>query len=107
MARILLIDTNQFHANRLTAELQHHNHRVAAASPEEIRGDLTRILPQFDVVVVNVTADRQSAWDLLANICQGAAWLDSGPRVLAVSSVYRGPEARLRAERSGARLVYD
>jgi hypothetical protein len=106
MARIFLIDGDSVHATDLTAVLQRHSHRVVAMSPEEARHDLATILDEAEIVVVNVTTDSQRDWDLLRDVCHLAAMFNFGPQILAVSRTYRGPTARLRAEKLGGRLIY-
>ena len=106
MARIFLIDGDPAHATDVTLALQRHNHRVTTISPEEVCDALVTTLAQVEIVLVNVTADGQRDWDLLRDVCDLVAMTNLGPQILAVSTVYRGPTARLRAEKLGGRLIY-
>jgi hypothetical protein len=106
MARILLIDADPGHASSRTLELQRRGHLVTKGSPRGVPGELVKLLTQSEIALVNVTADQQVDWDLLREVCEAASTVNPPPSVVAVSSVYRGPSARLRAQRLGAALVY-
>ncbi|MGA2595342.1 MAG: hypothetical protein ABSH32_36075 [Bryobacteraceae bacterium] len=108
MARILVIDADQDHANRLVNELRRYGHSATTAiSPKEIHRDPATSLSGIEIVLLNMTADTQQDWDLLEDLCKSAAGIALGLRVLAVSKVYRGTGPRLKAEKLGAYFLYD
>lgn len=107
MARALLIDPIHVHAARITVALEEQGHDVTRRAPEEVSESLEQSLLQFDLVIVNLTLDRPEDWSLLRRICRYKPMDCLCMRVLAVCSVYRGPQPKLKAERLGCRWVYD
>lgn len=107
MARVLVIDPVERHAAALTLTLRQHHHAVTEMAFPELPADLERVVTCFDILIVNLTMNRVEDWDLLRRVCQCNLMNRSAPKVLAVSTTYRGPEPRLRAERLGSRWIYE
>ncbi len=104
---ILLLDSVDEHAARIRQVCESRHHEVIVHTANISGVDLDRLVPSVDVVAVNMTLDRPSDWRLLARVCGMRSPASMRPGVLSLSSVYRGPEPRLRAERLGSRFVYD
>lgn len=102
-----MIDPIASHARRLERVLEERDHRVTLTMPEPLPGELGPILMHFDVVIVNMTLNRPEDWDLLRRLCQWKPMEYLRLGILAVCSVYQGPQPKLRAERLGCRWVYD
>lgn len=107
MARALVIDPIQAHALKITAALEERGHEVTTITTDEVSENLEQSLLQFDLTIVNLTLDRPEDWSLLRRVCQCKPMDFRRFGVLAVCSVYRGPQPRLKAERIGCRWVYD
>lgn len=105
MARILLLGPDESSAKVLALFLERRRHQVTVHRELQSAGDSpTRDLDNFDVLVVDMTANRPEDWNTLDRLrVETAAW---NPGILCLSRVYRGPRFQLDIERRGARLVY-
>jgi len=104
--RVLIIDSDQAHADSIARGLERRNyatvitsHETALAEPVQIR--------KFDVVIIEISLNRRTDWALLQKTSALAVTALRRPVFVALSNVYRGPELRLRLERRGIRLLYE
>jgi len=107
MARILLLSPDESSAKVLAVFLEQRRHRVTVRrGGQYARDDPTGDLYNFDVLIVDMTANRPEDWERLDRVRFGAERTASKPRILCMSRVYRGPKFELDIEGRGARLVY-
>lgn len=108
MACVLLVDTNQSHAECVRTALGFHDLAVDVyPDPERAAKRLRRAGNDYDVVILNVS-DPLLPWvNTLVKL--QAACFESGvspsPLFLCTSTAKRSPEFELRIERMGARYV--
>jgi ActR/RegA family two-component response regulator len=108
MHRLLLIDHDRTHAERLAARLRQRGLVVMIAEGiEEAAHRLDQRIPAYDLVVV-IAAGLPDAWlGMLRNLVRASRQHSTGPRpfFLFVSQSKCNPRIRLRIERLGARYV--
>ncbi len=106
MPRILLLDPDTTHARALALALERHRYSVAICSAKrDALNELKRDHACFDVMILDLSANRPEEWAVLDEIRQLSGL---SVAVLCLSEIYRGPRMKLEVERKGARLVvYD
>ena len=105
--RILLLSPDESSAEVLAAFLEQRHYHVTVHRERHSAGDgHAPHLDDFDVIVVDMTANRPEDWDRLDRACVGAERTASKPGILCLSRVYRGPQFELDIERRGGRLAY-
>ena len=108
MVRILILDPDENHAGALALALTQRNFAVTMAPLDEAAGaPLDQPLGEFAVIVLDLSLDRPTDWELLDSVSKLVRSEVSRPMVLCLSRVYRGPGTKLAVERRGARLVYE
>jgi CheY-like chemotaxis protein len=108
MARILLLDSEPLRARELTQHLERRQHIVVVcATKRQLFETLKRHHKDFDIILLDLTADRSEDWTMLDQIHCIVCMDTSAPMILCVAEVYRGPDMKLKAERKGARFVYE
>lgn len=110
MACVLLVDTDQIHAECVRVGLGFHGLEVDVyLDPEQAAVRLRWAGNDYDVVILNVTSPSLPWVNILTKL--QAACLESGvypaPRFLCTSTTKRSPEFELRIERMGARYVFE
>ena len=108
MAKVLLIGSDEQRATALARVMEQQQHFVTVCA--ERRPALEELKANgggFDVVILDLSADRREDWRVLDQICGRVAVKTSAPAILCYSLVYRGPRMRLEAERRGARFIYE
>jgi hypothetical protein len=108
MSRVLLIDHDQSHAQRLKDRLRHLS-LIHFANIRNGIGELCRTRFDFDIVILNVSA-RQRNWQAGVRALQHAfstSLCRVRPSVLCISTIKNEPQFELEVERLGARYVYD
>jgi|GEM_PF-1827214 DNA-binding response OmpR family regulator len=108
MTRILLLDSNQTHARDLALALKRHRCSVTiCASRRDAIIELKRNSAGFDVVILDLSANRPEDWATFDQI-QKLTWMSvPTPMIVCFSTIYRGPKMNLEVERRGARFVYE
>jgi ActR/RegA family two-component response regulator len=108
MPKVLLIDRDAVHAERVSRMLQYHALDVGTcADPQLAILLLRRTSCEYDVVIINVS-DQTVPWVSMLAKLQEACFLSNGypsPMFLCTSTVSRSPEFQLQIERRGARYV--
>ena len=61
---------------------------------------------EFDVLILDLSANRPDDWQTLDQICRLTATKMPPQMILCFSTVFRGARMKLEVERRGARLVY-
>lgn len=110
IARVMLVDTDRGHAERVRAGLGSHDFDVEVfANVERAVQRLRRPGTDYDIVILNVSNDLLY-WGKILESLQ-AAGIQSGvypsPLLLCTSCIKRSPEFELQIERMGARYVYE
>jgi hypothetical protein len=107
MARVLLIDLGQPYLSSIVRALQQRHHRIIPARPDRALFEtLSFTSGEFDLILIDLTRNTQAEWALLEQIRMITTTNRSYAEILSFSSVNRGPEMRLRAERLGVRFIY-
>ncbi len=110
MPRILLIDEDHDHAERLRRELAARRLEVIhAADYGEAAGQLRKREPLYDLAVLCMTGPARPWVTVLRDLqsaCLQAGLLDI-PLFLCVSRAYLGVDLHLQIERTGARYVWE
>ena len=108
MYRLLLIDQNEIHAERLAMFLRRRGLVVTTtASIEEAERGLHRRIPSYELVVM-IAAGSPEPWLTILRRLKKActpSYLFHRPLFLFVSKHKCNPHMRLRIERLGARYV--
>jgi ActR/RegA family two-component response regulator len=104
-SRTLLLTPDTAHAMRLTKALVSHGYHVTVRPLGLEQWNLKRFINGFDAVVVDLSFNRQSDWQMLSHICQLRQIGMKALGVLAVSRKPHNPGLQLKAERYGARWV--
>jgi DNA-binding response OmpR family regulator len=110
MPRVLLIDSDQQHAERVREQLGFHAVEVEVIpDPRQAVAQLKRDSADYAVVILNVSSAALPWADTLAKLQESC--LQPGayppPLFLCTSDTKRPPEFELRIERMGARYVYE
>lgn len=106
MASVLVLDGAERFVETLPRFLASHGHhpvRVFTMLAPAL--DCLRSEP-IDVVVLDVSADQPTDWDMLDSLRTAAQTTNPAARMICVSDKYRGAALRLVVEDRGARLVY-
>lgn len=108
--KVLLVDTDQQHAECVRAGLSFHDFAVYVCfDPEHAAMRLRRAGNDFDLVILNVSSPSLLWVNILAKL--QSACFESGvypsPLFLCTSITKRPPEFELRIERMGARYVFE
>lgn len=108
MARILLINQGGALASRITASLEARHHEVRCMTAQHLSDtSFDAAVPGSDVAILRLNVASESDWGLLRRLCMLSASSHQGPAVLAIVPRDGGISARLRAERLGARCIFD
>jgi len=104
MPKILLIDPSGRFANTLVPTLERRSHAVHLATG---KWDALASLKNgpFDVVAVDLSANRASDWELLDAVRTRVVTLVPRPRLLCISDFNWGPSMKLDVEGKGGRFV--
>jgi hypothetical protein len=110
MPRILLVDNDQGHAERVCGRLRFHALEVdVCCDRQRAVTRLRRASADYEVVILNASNIEIPCFNILARLQE--ACFQSGrypaPLFLCTSSTKRSPEFELRIERLGARYVYE
>jgi hypothetical protein len=110
MPRVLLVDTDEQHAERVRGNLVFRAREVDVFSdPGQATSWLQQASTDYEVVILNVSSDLPPWIAILAKL--QAACFRSGvfpaPLFLCTSSAKRSIEFEHRIERMGARYVYE
>jgi hypothetical protein len=106
MARILFIEPDDQPSSGLASELARRHVVRTLATRFVTAGQIRKDGAGDEVVVFDMTRNRPEDWaalKALQKLCRQGA---GGPGILCFSTVYKGPEMHLRAERRGVRFVY-
>jgi ActR/RegA family two-component response regulator len=107
-AKILLLDSDADHASAQALALKKRDHAITVALADQTKPTALREqIRHHDIVILNLSRNRSSDWTLLDWISGVVATNPGKPRVLAISSVKRGPGMKLDAEAYKARFVYE
>lgn len=108
MERVLLIDSDEDHARTLALFLERHRYAVTVSTSKgNAFRPLERNCEEFDVVILDMSANRPQDWRTFDQIRTLPRMTTVRPMILCLSRVYRGPGMKLEIERKGARLVYE
>lgn len=108
MARILLIDSDEPHANALSRAIERRGHEVSVLQKwMNVGALLGRSLASCDVVVLDCSANRVEDWAALHAIAKWTATHVPRPQVLCLSRVQKEPAVRIEIERHGARFLHE
>ena len=110
MPHVLLVDTDQRHAERIRECLESHALEVEVCSDsEEASTWLRRESSNYEVVVLNISDVKLPWFSILARLHEACFQSQRYPTplFLCTSSTKRSPEFQLRMERLGARYVYE
>jgi hypothetical protein len=104
---LLLLGPNSRHAATIAAVLERHRHtpQIAAYVEDGLR-QLARGDSRYDVVIVDMSRNAPSEWNILDQVLKTVAADSPKPMVLCLSDIYRGPAMQLEVERKGARLLW-
>jgi DNA-binding response OmpR family regulator len=110
MSKVLLVDTDQTHAERIRGSLVFRAREVdVLPDPEQATTRLRRTSTDYEVVILNVSNGFMPWISILAKL--QAACFQSGiypsPLFLCTSTTKQSFEFELRIERMGARYVYE
>jgi CheY-like chemotaxis protein len=110
MPRVLLVDIDKQHAERIRGSLVFRAREVDVfADPKEAAARLQQARADYQVVILNVSNVLMPWINILANL--QAACFQSGvfpsPLILCTSTIKQSFEFQLRIERMGARYVYE
>ena len=110
MYRVLLIDQDAIHAERLATRLRQHGLAVliAASIPEALRR-LQQRIPSCELVLIAASGMPDQWLGILRALVQASrqSCLCLGPFFLFAASLKCNPHIRLRIERLGARYVHE
>jgi ActR/RegA family two-component response regulator len=110
MYRVLLVDQDANHAERLASRLRQHGLAVSIAEGiPEARRCLQRRIPPFELVLV-VASEMPDRWlGVLRALVQASrqSCMCLGPLFLFVTPTKCNPHMRLRIEHLGARYVHE
>lgn len=106
MARILLVEPDDRPTSGLAPVLERRHVVMVLATRSVVSGELRKGSFSYDIVVLDITRNAQEDWAALDEIERLHRQCAAGPSILCFSTVYKGPEMHLRAERKGARFVY-
>jgi CheY-like chemotaxis protein len=105
---ILILDPDLQHASELTHALANLGCRTTTcASIDEARAFAERSTTPFDLNIIVLPSDCPKDWRAFASILNFDVATQLRSPVLCVSQVYRGPQARLEAERCGFHIAYE
>ena len=108
MYRLLLIDQDCTHAERVATRLRHRGLAVMIAEgTEEAAYSLSHRVPAYELVVV-IASGLPDAWlTTLRKLVRASRqqWTGPGPSFRFASKLKCAPQIRLRIERLGARYV--
>jgi CheY-like chemotaxis protein len=110
MRRVLLVDQDSDHAERLAARLRLHGLIVLIApSVSEAIRRLQQRIPPCELVLVAASGTPDGWFGILRALIQASrqSCMCLGPLFLFASSVKCNPHVRLRIERLGARYVHE
>ena len=106
MARILLVEPDDRPASGLAADLEKRHAVRVLATRAVISGELRRSNLSYDIAVIDMTRNAPEDWTALNELQKLHRRRTAGPHILCFSTIYKGPEMHLRAERKGARFIY-
>jgi DNA-binding response OmpR family regulator len=104
--RVLLIESDEQSASALASAMKYRYFvalcaaKLRAIEAVDINGG------DFDVVILDLSADRREDWGILEHLCRRVAGKAIAPAILCFSRVYKGARMRLEAQRKGARFIY-
>lgn len=104
MAKILLVDPARRFDNTLVRALEQGRHSVRVVSGIQEAISILQAIA-FEVIALDLSANRTSDWDLLDGLRAIAMKLDPRPRLLCISERNWGPAMKLDVERKGGRFV--
>jgi CheY-like chemotaxis protein len=105
MAKILLLGPEAGDAARLLPKLESHGYSVTeCASSLNALSRFAKNAANFDVVLIDISRERQEDWKLLDTLCTLRIAAQKPPAIICTSRTYR-PRLRMEVERRGARLV--
>jgi DNA-binding response OmpR family regulator len=106
MPRILLIDPDKRLTKTLRPVLERKNYSVrTGTSAGDILNWLGHDDAQCDVIVMELSRNREADWQMLDRIRSASLAAIAQPMILFVSDRNPGPEVRLAVELKGARLA--
>jgi len=108
--RLLLIDNDQGHAERICGQLRFRAFEVDVyRDPERARTRLRRASTKYEVVIVNVSDTAMPWFKTLLKLQEACFQLGSypSPLFLCTSSIKQSSEFELQIERMGARYVVE
>src|ERR1700693_1668722 len=105
MARILLADPDENHAQTVVSLLERNGHRITLCpSKGEVFQHLQKAKPtQFKIVIWDF-ANRPEDWKFLTALSRLMVTEVYAPRILCLARTNWGPTVKLQVERKGARL---
>ena len=107
MAAILLLDLSNRFARTLVPVLEVRKHKVQTVTTvEEVFRSLRRAKTRFDVVMIDLSENRDSDWKILESIRTTIITAElSIPMILCLTERNWGAEMRLNVEKMRGRLV--
>src|ERR1700722_4696157 len=99
MAKILLVDFDEQHAQELATVLQSHGHSTTVLGMRDGVTSLNQPVRLYDVIILDLPANRSEPWQLVQEICRWTGDHLPKPPVLCISRVRWDARTRLEIER--------
>jgi CheY-like chemotaxis protein len=107
MARVLVLDSSESNVKTLVLALERRRYSVTVCTTAQDTINELKRGRGFDVIVIDLTTNRPEDWEAFDEL-RRIAWVGSHtPGIVCFSTVYRGPQVKLKVERKGGRFTYE